>query len=139
MAKVTREAVKKMNNAMHNGWKVDLWHLLNWNEKQAELRIYNPEKTAYIRATMYYRDKTQNYKHVGKEPVINIAKWLTDGQVATSYGMGKLFHVGEVQNRAMFSRIQKLTADYTPEKILEMAKENGITLDDDKHEDGRIL
>ena len=139
MAKITREAVKKMNDAMSNGWKVDLRHLLNWNEKQAELRIYNPEQTMYIRATMFFRDKTENYRRVGKEPVLNVSKWFTDGQMSKSYGLGKMFHIGEVQNRAMFSKIQKLTADYTPEKILEMAKGAGITLDDDSHSDGRIL
>ena len=139
MAKITREAVKKMNDAMSNGWKVDLWHLLNWNEKQAELRVYNPEQTMYIRATMSFRDKTENYRRVGKEPVLHISKWFTDGQFNKSYGLGKMFRIGEVQNRAMFSKIQKLTADYTPEKILEMAKGAGITLDDDSHSDGRIL
>ena len=129
MAKITKGQIIKMNEKMGNGFEFDIKYYLFHNEKTAR-KIIQMEENKCLEAKIMYRDHYEKYtqdngisynRQTGKkQPVLHLTLWRVDENgTATSSGLGQWINISEPQNKAMFSKLQKLTHEITDEFILE--------------------
>lgn len=125
MAKLTKEQVKRWNSKLQNGFRFDIYHFMNWGEKQIVKKI-PLEDGKILEAQILYRHVlgADRFSDTGKvEPILHLQIWepgSTDGMMC-SHGTGVYIQVGSEQDKRKYSELEKLSASFTTEKIMECA------------------
>ena len=139
---IKMEQVKKWNGDIkkyNNLFGLDMNALIMHNEKRPCAIVYtNKEQTEHILAQLWYTDERDGYKYTGmKKAQLHLSYWYSEPEstFSRSHGMGYTMDIGEVQKRANFSYLCKLTADITAQQIVDLAIEHGVY----KNTNGRIL
>lgn len=125
----TKEQINGWNSKMAHGWKTDLRTLAFHNEKRPSLNIAIKDTNYFVNASLWFQDYREGYSYTGlKVPQLHLALYLDQPErgVAVSHGMGYTVTIGEPRKRAMFSALQKLTENFPPEIIMQIAKDNGL-------------
>ena len=139
---IKMEQVKKWNGDVkkyNTLFGLDMNALIMHNEKRPCAIVYtNEEHTEHITAQLWYTDERDGYKYTGmKKAQLHLSYWYSEPEstFSSSHGMGYTMDIGEVQKRANFSYLCKLTSDITAQQIVDLAIEHGVY----KNTDGRIL
>ena len=132
MAKLTREQYNKWNAQAQGGFSFDFKHFCIWGEKRVRKTAEQLDKNIVEFVIEYraeYETKTSEYgckyniqtgRHI---PVLRVNIWRptsTEG-VYTSHGTGKVYDIGEAQNKQSYAVLCKLSGtvnsdDYMPEQ-----------------------
>ena len=133
MATMTKEQAQKLTAKMSNNWIFDAYYFLTHSGEKTAAKDIQIDDSRKIKAQIYFTDrydwKTNETNIMMK---INISLF-TDG---VSYGLGVTHTIAENLPKKLFSAIQKETANWTDEKILEIAQSHykqlsdGIILDE---------
>lgn len=133
MPKMTREQAEKMTAKMSNSWMFDAYYFLTHSGEKTARKDIPLNDGSKIEARIYFTDRydwrTNETNIIMK---INISLF-TDG---VSYGLGVTHTIAENLPKKLFSAIQAETANWTDEKILEIAQSHykqlsdGIIIDD---------
>lgn len=123
---LTREQVEKYNAKMHNMWRFDIRYFMYHGEKCPTLRI-KVDDTNYVQARLWYTDEKQDMRYTGyKFPQLHLSLWTQQEHSDVSSGLGEFITVGERVKRGTLANLSKITAQFTPEHILEIAKQRGL-------------
>lgn len=139
---IKMEQVKKWNGDVkkyNTLFGLDMNALIMHNEKRPCAIVYtNEEHTEHILAQLWYTDERDGYKYTGmKKPQLHLSYWYSDpvSTFSRSHGMGYTMDIGEVQKRANFSYLCKITSDITARQIVDLAIKHNVY----KNTDGRIV
>lgn len=134
MARYTKEQIDKWGAKLHNGFKVDVKHLLTFNEKEAVKRIDLGDGKE-LSASIYWKEVRDGYKYTGLvRPVLHLGLWHEEcgglsGLMVMS-GLGVFLNASdETYTRRSWDKLAKLTAGYNDERLLKLAKENKMILE----------
>lgn len=119
--KVTAEQIKKWNAACSNGWAFDTQ---NFNNEKRLVAYINLDDKCRLCAILYYKER----KRGECIPCLHLSKWTLEGSCWHSRGTGTSIYVGEPQSKKMFSVLQKLTANYPENVLLDLANEHTVEL-----------
>lgn len=115
--KVTAEQIKKWNAACSNGWAFDSQN--NSNEKRL-VKYVSLDNESELRAILFYDEKEDGTF----TPNLHLSKWY----FYCSSGLGKFIDVEKPQTKRRFSVLQKLTANYPENVLLDLANEHNVQL-----------
>ena len=120
MATITREQVAKFNARCHNGFELDVWHVIRHGEKDPCKRIPISETTHIKAQVTYYQVKYGVY-----EACLHLSLWHDRGTVWASSGLGKWIPLGEPSvTRRNYNKLADLTERLSDEFILGLAAEH---------------
>ena len=134
MARYTKEQIDKWGAKLHNGFKVDVKHLLTFNEKEAVKRIDLGDGKE-LSASIYWKEVRDGYKYTGLvRPVLHLGLWHEEGGglsgLMVMSGLGVFLNASdETYTRRSWDKLSKLTAGYNDERLLKLAKENKMILE----------
>ena len=133
MAKITREQVEKMNNQLHNDFKMDLMSLVSGDKVPTKKVTLNSKQ--YVSASLYFREHySKDYKK-SIQIDLNISLWhKEENGNAVSHGLGKWYTLEKDLARKNFKNMVALTEEITSHYVLaiyegnEEALNNGFIL-----------
>lgn len=128
MAKLTKDQVERWNSKLQNGFQFDIYHFMNWGEKQIVKKI-PLEDDKILEAQILYRRVlgADRFSDTGKvEPVLHLQVWEPGGTegMMCSHGTGVYVQVGDEQDKRKYGELEKLSANFTTEKIMECANKS---------------
>lgn len=131
MATITKEKIIKMNNQLHNGFKMDLMQLA-MGEKVPTKKV-DIDETKYLKASLHF---SETYKEFKKTIAIqlNISLWHRGETSDVSHGLGTWQILENGLARKVFKELAKHTENITEKEILSIYEESKNKLNN-----GRIL
>lgn len=132
MPSITKEQIIKINSKCNNDFKLDVERYVVWGEKTLEKFIaLDNEGKKLLRVKLEYYPEYETIKQpngvlynqrTGQElPTLHLSVWNSTGTgMMTSHGLGMKMTVGEPQSRKVISILQKLTANYPNERVMEI-------------------
>lgn len=129
MAKITREAIQKINNKCSNDWRLDVQYFLFHSEKQL-IKHIRLDDEHYLEFSLYFNYQNQIQLHISKF-------YHKQGDTfASSQGLGKHKILNEVQaTRKNVNELIELTKSLTDDELMrinnvtEVTKSNGLFLE----------
>lgn len=129
---ITREQVKKWNEKLENGFRLNVERCVLWNDKVAVKTVELPDGNI-VKAEIGYHEVTEDvpgtYRRnsLGVRPCLTLTLWKpasTPG-MWVSHGMGKKVEITEaLYKKRVWNELAKFTAAWDEAKILEAAREN---------------
>lgn len=125
MANYTREQINRWSAKLQNGFQLNTGSLFNRNEKEAS-RFLDLPNGSRLKATLMWSEVRDGYRYTGLvRPQIHLSVWH-DGNtpgIMVSHGIGAFVDITEqTYTRRNWNEIVKLTAEWTDEKIMEVAR-----------------
>lgn len=125
MAKLTREQLNKMNEKMSNDFGLDIQYFCTWGEKTAVKYIKvseDPENDYLVSAKLHFVDTSKMWepeRNYNIELLMEYWKSPKGDRFMTSSSR-KRHVISQGHDKQLFSLIQKETANWPNEKILEI-------------------
>ena len=130
MASYTHEQIDRWNAKLKNGFKLDFQYLLNHNEKAATKYLDLPNGKL-LQARLIWNDVRDGHRYTGLvRPQLHLSVWSSTGTgMMHSFGLGAFVEITEqTYTRRNWNEIVKLTADFTDDKIMEIARQHVAAL-----------
>lgn len=132
MAKITNEAIKKINDKCANNWKFDVNYYFFHSEKTLTKTIKLDDEH-FLKCQLYFSEECKMFRRVGWNITLHISKFTgLDGVFATSSGLGLFRDIAYPKDRRSYADLEKLTAIIDDSYIMEIYNnpENQHRLDD---------
>lgn len=118
MSKFTAEQIKKWNMQNANGYKIDMFRLGVWHEKESVKYIPIGEDKKLLKVSVLYRSDRN-----GHEPTVSLSMWKEEEKVIVSHEIGFYIPVGEIQPKKNYKVLQAITATLNDDEMLKQYRE----------------
>lgn len=123
MAKMTKEQLKKWQDALIDGWQFDSWHYLTHSGDKQVYKKIELDDGRVLKATVSYYPVYEYYREVAQQPTINLSMWTYDESgTGHSYGLGANFKLGTQQTKKRYNILCDIANTLSDADILKMAK-----------------
>ena len=121
MANITLDQVGKINARCGNGWKFDCNFRIIPSGEKAVVKYIKLDENHFLKCHMYFSEVHRNFRRVGWNVTLHISKFTgSNGNFASSSGLGLFRDIPYSKERKQFSDIEKLTKEIDDEYIMEI-------------------